>query len=132
MYKKQWKEPSTTWWFNMKLSIRSWWNKQWRSVLVAANIVLCTVIPVSFAVVDHQTREAEEVARKAEIKATADETNNTRWDQLKTEAKMCEPLFFVKKELAAHKLWKLTCIDENGKASIKYFKGNHFQWHWKN
>lgn len=55
-----------------------------------------------------------------------------RWNRIHEETKLCEPLFFSSKKLVAHKLWKITCLDEKGKPHVKYVKGDQVMWYWNN
>lgn len=108
--------PIKTWWFKMKCWISEWISEWWTRILVTG-LLLLVIIAVPLTIVWQEKNE--EKAEKEE-----------RWAQIIEEAKLCEPLFFVEKKLAAHKLWKVTCIDESGKTYVKHVKGDHFIWHW--
>lgn len=46
------------------------------------------------------------------------------WEKVEKEKAFCAPAFFSKKELVAHQLERVTCIDKEGQESYKFVDSN--------
>lgn len=53
---------------------------------------------------------------------------NKEEQQMNINKELCKPLFFLKKKLIAQNLYKVTCIDKNGKSHIKYKEAKLNTW----
>jgi len=108
-YREQWKEPPElreSWWIRNKDNV-------FRSFIVIA--VLSVLIGFPIAIVWDK-------------KTSAQEKEEAQWKRIHQEKALCEPLFFAEKRLAAHNLWKVTCLDEEGNTSYKFIKTDQVMW----